>query len=626
MYKIYPNIFNRNICFTLLLTLACTLRVAAQSVNLSAPNSVVQGQNFTVKFQFTDCNVQLSQPPALTGCTLRFGPATASYISMQSTPHGMQSTESVSYTYTYHADKAGKATIPSLSFQYNGKTLKTRAHTITILPPDKSTQQNSGYDSNSYDSPVSQNSSSVKPSDLIVTVTMSKQHVYEQEAVIATIKVYTKHDIEAFRATTLPSFEGFLSEELPVQNSEAQREHFRGENYYSVVLKRCLLYPQKAGKLTINSGRYDVTLITTELVTNGFAYTRKPVRHNITTVSNSVTVNVSALPTPQPADFSGAVGKFTATASLEPSLLRTNEAATYTYSVSGTGNIKYLSAPEIDFGANVEEYEPETENNAKFNGDNMSGTFSARYTIVPQQPGTLTIPARKFVFFNPSTEKYETINLPEISKKIIKGNNVVSNDKTVTDKKIEDIVHIKNLKNEQLVSEPQRILYSWWYWTIYAAIVIALGASIFIYRRQIKLNSDAVSRRSAKARKVAEKRLRTARDAMQTNRTEDFYAALSAAIWGYISDKLRIPASALTRDNISEKMETAGASQQLISETINILDACEMARFTPLHSNDEIATQYRNAETMINSIETSGLDNSAKKNDNAEVRNNPYQL
>lgn len=589
---------------TMILLTATTLTMVAQapSVSVHANSQVVQGRNFTVTFRVTNFEGQVSRAPEIKGCTLRYGPGIRTMMSASYTPQGSQSVQITDYTFTYYADKAGTYTIPSLSISSGGNTLKTKPFKFTVLPPDKSEQQRSQH-GNGGGQVVESNT--ISPKDLIVTVSLSKDHLYEQEAVIATIKVYTKHNIVSFRATTLPSYDGFLAEDLEVSQQQPQLEHFRGENYYSLILKKSLLYPQKSGKLTINSGRYDVTLQTYEVISNGFMYTRRPIEKNITTSSNSVFVNVNALPKPQPADFSGAVGDFKASASLEPSLLRTNEAATYTYRITGTGNIKYLTAPEIDFGSNIEEYKPESEAEANYVNGNMTGTFTAVYTIVPQQPGQFELPARDFVYFNPSTGKYVSIPLDAISSKIIKGSNTSSSAviKSSEPTKIDDILHIKSLKDETLESEPHRTAYTWSYLLCYLAVLSALIAAAIIYRRNIKLNADVQGRRTARARRIAAKRLKLARTEMQRGDNNAFYDALSSAIWGYIGDKLGIQASALTRENIQEKLVAKNISAETIDKTISLLDECEMSRFTPEKSETHISDMYNNAVDIIDSLE-----------------------
>lgn len=580
------------------------LEAQAPSLTVQARPQVVQGQHFTVTVRLSNVSANINRAPQLKNCTLLYGPAVSTMAYSSNINGRQENVEIVDFTFTYTADKAGTVTIPAISVNVGGKTLKSQPKTITILPPDKSTQQQQRGGHQGATAPSTGRRTQATANDLIVTTTLSKNSMYEHEAVIATIKVYTKFKILSFRPTTLPAFDGFLSEELPVSNN-VQMEHFRGDNYYSAVLKRCLLFPQKEGKLVIKSGRYDVTLEAYEEVSNGFFITQRPYEQYITTTSNQITANVKALPKPQPAGFSGAVGTgFHATATLEPKTLRTNEAATYTYTVSGTGNVKYLTAPDIDFGPNVEAYDPETEDDAVFNGTALTGTYKAVYSIVPQQVGEITIPSCDFVYFNPTTGKYVTVPVAGFTRKVAKGSAVAAAaPQKAIGKQLDDILHIKSIKGSSLSKNPQPVFYSWPYLLCYIIIIVALVGAALIYRRYIRLNSDLTGRRSAKARGIAAKRLRKAKAEMNAHHEEAFYAAVASALWGYMGDKLRIPASALTRDNISERLASIGVSEQVIERTIAVLDDCEMARFTPGSADRKMSDLYDRALTVINDLE-----------------------
>ena len=90
---------------------------------------------------------------------------------------------------------------------------------------------------------------------------------------------------------------------------------------------------------------------------------------------------------------------------------------------------------------------------------------------------------------------------------------------------------------------------------------------------------------------------------MDSHKNDEFYAAVASALWGYMSDKLQIPASQLTRDNVSARLEAYGLPADKIAEVVDVLDTCEMARFTPVHSDDDVAHIYAKATDAINSIE-----------------------
>ena len=278
----------RFILFILLALTVCCVWAQQPSFSLLTPRNVVEGRNFSLTFRLSDGDANPPSAPELEGCTLLYGPAMSTMQSTQIINGKMSSSSSVDYSFTYRADRAGTVEVPKVSVSCQGRTLSSRPASFQILPPDRPSQGAAqGQRNPRADEPSSQTPGRVSPDDLLVRVFFSKNSVYEQEPVVATIKVYTKYDISSFMVTTQPAFEGFLTEELPV-SLESSMEHYNGQNYHTAVLKRLLLYPQKAGKLSVNSGKYDVTIVQYEQVNHGFFRTARPVEMAVTTSSNEI--------------------------------------------------------------------------------------------------------------------------------------------------------------------------------------------------------------------------------------------------------------------------------------------------------------------------------------------------
>lgn len=612
--------------YLILLILTLTSAVSSlwgANVSVQVRPQVVQGEQFQVTFTITNGNGRMTkeQAPKLNGCRLLYGPSESTMQSVQIINGRQSSSVSKNISFTYLAENPGNVTIPSTTINVDGSPITTSAKSFTILPPSASSRRQQPY--YSYDpwddllgavddfdpfgaAPAPQpqrTESKVSPNDLIITVTMSKSKVYENEAVIATIKLYTKHDISAFQPKVMPQFEGFLSEELPVPQQQAQQEHFRGENYYSVILKRCLLFPEKTGRLTINSGEYDVTLVTYDVISNGYFPTSQRREHPVVARSSSIAVDVTPLPTPAPSGFTNAVGSFDVKAELSSHNLRTNEPVKYTVTISGTGNLSHLYEPRLTFPESFETYEPQGNSNTKFNGSTLEGTYTVDYIIMPTETGGFEIPGWTFSFFNPATGTYETRNVEPVKVTVAKGLPSTSATANFDADELSDIRHISNVDLDELTKHPEYLVDKPGYWLMYAMALCLLIATIIIYRKHIKANADITSVKTRKARRVAASRLKKARAAMNAHNQDAFYSSLSAAIWGYLSDKLRMPASTLTRENINETLLKNGADEQLSEKVIAVLDEAEMARFTPTHSDAEMSSLYQKADDIIDSLE-----------------------
>ncbi len=576
------------------------------SFKVISPGNVIAGRNFSLTFRLSNGQSNAPRPPELQGCDLLYGPSVSTMSSSQYINGQMSSSTSVDYTYMYRATTPGKVTVPEVTVNSGGKNYTSHSVTFEILPPDKPQQQQGQSQLTSPQvsavDPSTHRPGQVSPNDLFVRVSFSKAHALEQEAVMATIKVYTKYSITSFLVTQQPLFDGFLSEELPV-DLEVNLENYNGQNYNTAVLKRLLLYPQKSGKLTVNSGKYDITIQQFELVNMGFFTTQRPIERQVTTESNMATIDVTPLPEPKPAGFDGAVGRFTVSTDLQPELLRTNEAAVYTYTIKGTGNIRYLKQPDIKFPASIDRYTPKTDIDAKIVGANTTGTYKVDYTIVPQEAGKLEIPGTPFVYYDIDRKEYVTLETRSYDLNVAKGSSTSSVvEQREIDKSMNDILHIKP-STDKRHKEISYIFHKGFYWlTFVLAIAILVGIAV-IYRRQLKFNADVKGRKHARANRVVSKRLKTARSFMNAHENDKFYAELAKAMWGYISDKLSIAPSQLLRDNIASQLENYGASAQTTEELLSVLDECEMARFTPHHSDQEVAKLYDEAVAAIKNLE-----------------------
>lgn len=602
------------------LILAVTaLGAAAQaSFSVQAPPRVTVGENFAVTFSLKNAEGSSIKVDKVPGLSLLYGPSTTSTSSMQIINGRTTSSTRIDYTYYFKANEEGKYTIPPASIVADGKTLTSSSVTITaVAAPQGQNQQQQAQaqrqhqqqqsvdffdiDTQTADKPVN-------AKDVFVRIILSKSSAYEQEAIECTIKLYTKYQISQFFASRQPSFDGFLIQELDVLPALNEEEVYGGERYATAILKKCIIFPQKSGRLTINSGNYDVTVRQFVNVNMGFFTVRDPKEREIKITSNSASIDIKPLPTPQPQGFSGAVGTFTAESHLVGNSFRTNDAATLIYTIKGTGNIKYLKEPVIDFPDEFEQYTPKSDISANVQGSNVTGTMTVEYTFVPQTVGDFKIGSDKFVYFNPATKEYVTLDTPVYDIKVAKGASspVSDSDRKDIQAKNTDILHI--VTGPKHPSRSHILVPScWWYWMLYPLSVAALVALMILYRSRARKALDIAANRFAKANKVARKRLRLAARYSAEGKDDLFYQEMTRAVWGYIGDKLNIPVSRLTRSNATEELLDAGVSPENVRELMDILDTCEMAQYTPQKSSDAMARLYDAATAAINATENTKL-------------------
>lgn len=588
----------------------CISNVVAESTfSVVPPRNVIAGRNFTVTYRLKDGQGTSFNAPDINGCKKLYGPAQSTMQSYEFVNGRQSSSTTIDYTFTYKALKEGTYTVPAASITVDGKVLKTKSVTFKVLPPDSNSGNGGGGSQGDVDIDdinTQTPDKKISDKDVFIRIILNKSQAYKEEAIECTMKLYTKYQsIEGITSATPPSFDGFLIDEANDQASiGSEIEHYNGQNYLTAVLKKYVIFPQQTGKLTINSGQYDISVVQYERVNVGFFTTSRPVQKTVHVKPGNLSINILPLPQPQPDNFSGAVGNFTVNSNISSTSLRTNEAASLTLNISGSGNIKYIKEPDLGFPEEFEQYTPKVDINANIAGNTVKGTNSIEYTFVPQAVGEFTIPEYEFVYFNPQTKKYETLKTPSYKLNVAKGANTpaASSDQQNITVKNTDILHIKS-GDKGLSKDNTPVIYGIGYWLIYILSTLALAAIVIAYSKHIKFTADVTGVKKARANKVAKKRLNVAEKFLKQHNNDAFYEEMLKALWGYISDKLSMPASQLTRQNISEELSKNNIPEDVTKELITVLDDCEMARYTPGLTNENAELTFKNACDIIGKIE-----------------------
>ena len=585
---------------------------AAVSFTVQAPRQVNEGSKFNVTFVLKNAEGSGFVAPDIPGATKIYGPALSTSYSQSWVNGKSSSSSSQEYTMIYKANRQGRLSVGAASVDVNGRRMTTKPFTIEVLPPDhaansrpQSLQEEQRQHERrgvQYDDPITQSADkAVTGNDIFVRIEMSKPRVFEQQAVVCTIKLYTKYQVSQFIPTLQPSFDGFLIEEIPMQPSLNKVETLNGEQYMVAILKKCILYPQQSGKLTITSGNYDVGVVQFDTFKSIFGTISKPVEKNLKVTSNKATINILPLPEPRPASFTGAVGRFNVTTDIKPATgLKTYSAATYRYIISGTGNIKYIKAPDVKFPDQFDVYDPKTDAQVNDGSGDMSGKVVMDYTFIPQYAGEFDIPAGEFTYFDPELGQYQTVTIPARHLTVAKGEGQPSNHYRM---KNMDIRPIKS-GDLDLKKSHGYIVDNWSYWLWFLLPLLALVALLLYYRKQLKERADVRRMRSKRASKVAQRRLKSARGFAARGDRSGFYAEMLNALWGYMSDKLSIPVSALSKDNINAELEQYGIDEQLRQESMALIDKCEFAQYAPELASGDMNAVLDEAAGIIDRLES----------------------
>ena len=580
MKKNIIRFYWRTIALLLLPFIGMSLHAASVSFRVEAPSQVIEGNKFSITYVLENSpeypqNIEIKEIP---NCRFLFGPAIMQSSSDITTNGKRRHSSSVRYTYTYRAEKQGTVKISAANAIVGGKTLSTRPVSLEILPPDRSATNASGNRTQSvqvYDIDTQTADKPIGHNDVFVRIVLSKPSAYVQEGVLCSIKLYSKYQISKFLTNVQPSYNGFMAQEVPVQ-LQGKFENVNGENYYSYVVKQSVLFPQQSGQLKISSGSYELTVVQFETINTAFGRMRSPVEKTIKLQSNSASLDVRELPTPRPADFTGAVGNFKVSCVLPENQVRTNEASSVKIVVSGSGNLKGLTMPKFNFPSQFDMYDPQTVVSANPSGSTLTGKVEAEYTFVPQSVGTFKIEGTSFSYFNPASEKYEHVNIEGFNLNVAKG--TASNAVRYNHEPMRDILPIYT-GEMHLSKDVAYILGGWHNVLFYVVLSVVFLFVAFLYRRTLKLRANEMLMKRKGANKIAIKRLKRAKRFLQKGLSDQFYEEMLTALWGYFSDKLSIPVSELNRDNISKELTNYGMYDVDIDRIIRILDECEFARY-----------------------------------------------
>lgn len=596
---------------------------AQVSIRVQAPSEVIQGDRFRVAYVVNTSDVDDFKIDAFEGLVELFGPSRSQSSSFSMVNGKTTSSSSVTFTYTVTTDKAGTFRIPAATVTSGGQTVKSSSPSITVLPSGSGSSGNSGSSGQSGQSSAQPHSSQadrmhtqnvgdrITNKDIFIAVTASKKRIYEQEAVLLTYKLYTLVNVNSLEGK-MPELDGFHVQEINRQRQpELKMEHYNGKNYGTVVWSQYVVFPQQTGTMTIPEIKYEATIIQQnrsadpfDIFFGGGSMVQEVKK---TVMAPAVTLQVDALPTPKPANFSGAVGKYTIKSSLTPQQLKANDATTLRLTISGTGNMKLMKAPTVAWPKDFENYDPKTEDKTHIGATGSSGSMLYDYIAVPRHQGKFELPPVEFCYFDPDAREYKTIATEGYTIDVEKGKGGgTSSTSNLTKEEVEllnsDIRYIKTGEPSYLNAD-SALFGSLRYWLIYGVAALIFAVLCIVFRRKAAQSADIARQRGRGASKVASRRLKQARKLLKENNATAFYEETMKALWGYVGDKLNIAVSDLNKDNVRERLTNRQMSAELIDAFMRTLDDCEFARFAP---GDPAATMdkiYASAEDVINKMD-----------------------
>lgn len=595
--------------YQLIFLLTCTLSGQDVIVKAEYPSVVNNGQQFTVMWSVNAGGGEFTSP-SFNGFYKLMGPQT-SYSSSTQIINGKMSNEtSYSYVYYLQAVKEGKFVIPPATFTLKNKTYNSDSLHIEVVGSTAQKQAARQGGNNSEGTAVESGGN-----DMFINLLVDRKEVYIGEPVVATVKIYSRVNIAGINEIKYPSFNSFLKSDIDTPPlTSLRQESVNGTIYGSGVVQQFLLYPQVTGDITIDPVQISV------LVQQKIGRQSDPFFGDFfssyqtvpkAAASSPVRIKVKSLPGVQPADFSGVVGRLEMKATTNKERVNVNDAVTLKIVISGNGNLKIASPPTLKLSPDIEVYDPKISDNLKNGINGTSGQKTFEYLLIPRHNGEFTIPPVLYTYFNVADGRYEKLTSEEFHLTALRTNDKNTGNAVYGGVAKEDVQYlgkdIRFVKSESgiLRKAGNLLITKRSYYSAFIFSLLVFFLILFLRREHIRRNSDISLVRNRKAGKVAIKRLHNASVCLKNEEIDQFYDEILKAIWGYLSDKLNIPVSDLTRTNAIAVLYDQGIDEENIQGLSKILDTCEFARFAPSSSGTEATSVYDGASHFIKSVENS---------------------
>lgn len=255
-----------------------------------------------------------------------------------------------------------------------------------------------------------------KAPEVFLQAVATPEEPYVGQQVVYTLYLFTQVDVRSVNPSSLPSFKGFWSREIPQPDQSMPEMVVQdGERFGKVVLLERALFPRRAGALEIEPV---VARLAAMVPDSSLFGSLMPRAREISRSSNAVSLNVRELPT-SPPDFKGAVGRLSITTELSPTELEVGDAATFTVTLKGQGHLQGIPAPELPELAGIKVFPPQQDSSENLEGQWVTGRRTWSFVLVPERPGEWQIPPIEIPYFDPRRGEYRSASgqLLELSVK-----------------------------------------------------------------------------------------------------------------------------------------------------------------------------------------------------------------
>ena len=580
----------------LMLCLLAVIAVRADDYKLTGEVEPVVhvGENFKLRYTLNTTearNFTLGKIPD--AIDVLIGPSQSTSISSVMINGHTTTTRTLTLTYVLSANQTGKFTIPAASVVTGGQTIKSQPLTIQVIAANSNVSGQSAARGTSAN-------------DFFVLVTASKRHVSEYEPFLLTYKVCWHPDLPVINLDpiSLELQNVYMQAYNDVQQKSRKVENINGRVLVTVDWQQYVIYPQKSGRLQIPGMkmkgylREDTGIDPFDPFSGGYREVPKQL------VVPAVDIQVDAL-TDKPDGFSGGVGRFSVSAKLDKQEVKENTPITMAVKVSGRGNLNMLREPVVAFPRGFDTYDTKQTEDFRLTAEGLDGSVNYEFVAVPQRKGEYVIPPVRLTYYDLATRTYKTAETDSFRVNVLKGDQTTTSVQDFSQEGGSESGDIHPIKTGPGQAHAGQTFYgSTLYLMLIALLVLFFVVAFAVLRRRERDQADAVRSRGRKANKVAVRRLRKAARLMHAGKPGEFYDETLRALWGYVGDKLNIPPSQLSRENISQRLQEHGVDEQVTASFIEAIDECEFVRYAPGDPQGNMNHVYDKSITAIEQIES----------------------
>ncbi|MGE5604394.1 MAG: BatD family protein [Bacteroidota bacterium] len=468
----------------------------------------------------------------------------------------------INYSYEIIGLKPGSYTLGP--FEIKVKNEKVTANAVTL--------QVNGTVSQGETKTRSVDNSSPLGDKLFMEMELGKGKLFLGEKTPLKIRVYySEINIDEMSYPVINQTEFILDQ----MNKPSQRRTTINGRSYQVVEFSTNLSPIRTGKFKLGPAQLNCSvLIKQQEEDSFFARFRK---YPLELKSNQVNINVLPLPSGEPANFSGGIGRFQIQVSGQPTEVLQGEPITLRMTVTGNGNLQAVSAPQLKNVKGLKIYDAQK----KKSDQGATGQVQFEQVVIPVDPKVKEIGPFQFGYFDPFQGKYRQATAPAIPVKVNPNPNfnavLIADSDESKENYGRDLVYIK----EQLGSLKRRnegLIYQNWFWWLQLIPLLGLGIALGYRKYRRILLSDSPWSRAVRAGNRAVKRLAKAK-AELTVKPENTLENLHLIIREYLGEKYGLTTAGMT-GTVVEQIAGFGINPETLQEIKEFFDQYDYYRFT----------------------------------------------